>query len=144
MHESWCIWEFLCFFAPLALCVAAVDGNVAFALLLRMPQAMWMSSYLLVTIIWSSILAAAEQRTVGRRTQVFVIAAVVVLVGVVFPVSILDALRAHSHTNRRGDVFANIADAVLAFYVLCLNIGGVYFSCQLFNLYLLLGAHSSS
>lgn len=98
------------------------------AVLLRLPQCVWMTSYLLMILVWRSIVLSADGRLVGWQFRVAIGLAAVAINLVSLPLAVV--ARASEDAPDNLHIIGNI---ILALATAALTLSGMYTMCMLRN-----------
>jgi hypothetical protein len=109
-------------FLDIPVAKAGIYGAEVFdALLLRLPQCLWMSAYLLMIIVWQNILLSAEAKKVGRMFRLLIFTSIAIIVVVALPLAVF----ARS-TNGVATYWKDVGNGIMTGFVVLLELGGLY------------------
>jgi hypothetical protein len=98
------------------------------AVLLRLPQCIWMTSYLLMILVWRSIVLSADGRVIGWQFRAIIGLAVITINLVSMPLAVI----ARSSEDA-PDYLHIIGNIILAVAAAGLTLSGMYTMCILRN-----------
>lgn len=112
--------------------------------LLRLAQAFWVSAFLLIILVWSEIVQLAVNARVSSRMKMLIVVAIVFLICLELPLSILDEIEIHKDPSSDAvDVLALIDDGVMALYLVSMTITGFIYARRLRDLVRILSSQTA-